>query len=174
MMRFGRGFRRFGKKKGKKPSGEMALNITSMADVFTIILVFLLKSFATSSMNVNPSSGLSLPIANADEATFEALKVEISATAVLVEGKPMVTLKDYRFDPKDLGQNGTSVSLSGALEKERKRQLLIAGKNEDVKVDSKILIISDKKVPYSTLKAILASAAVNGYTDFKLAVVKDS
>ena len=36
----------------KRPgSGDMALQITSMADIFTIILVFLLKSFATGSLN---------------------------------------------------------------------------------------------------------------------------
>jgi biopolymer transport protein ExbD len=41
-----------------------------------------------------------------------------------------------------------------------------------VKVDPKILVIADQRAPYQTIKSVLASAAVHGYTDFKLAVVK--
>jgi biopolymer transport protein ExbD len=161
-------------KKRPLQSDEMSLQITSMADIFTILLVFLLKSYATSAMNVSPSAGLTLPSANASEASFEALKVEISADSVNVEGKPVVMLKGFQFDTEDLQSNGSSKTLVSALEKERQRELLIAKANTDVQVDPKILVISDQKAPYSTIKSVLASAALNGYTDFKLAVVKEN
>ena len=164
------------KKKGflkrARPGTEMELPITAMADVFTVILVFLLKSFASSSVNITPSKDMLLPSAHAEEAVIEALKVEISQTAVSVEGQPVTSLETFRTIASDKQQNGSIKSLSTALERERKRQLLIAQSNTDVKVDSKIMVIADKRVPYSTIKAVLASAAVNGYTDFKLAVQK--
>lgn len=159
------------KKRGPQ-SQEMALQITSMADIFTILLVFLLKSFASGAVNVSPSAGTLLPEAHAGETAVEALKVEISEKAVLVEGQPVTELSAFRFPAKDLQGNGSSKQLSLALEKERQRQLLIAKANTDVKVDPKILIVSDQRVPYVTVKSVLASAALNGYTDFKLAVVK--
>ena len=37
---------------------------------------------------------------------------------------------------------------------------------------SPIIVIADQRAPYSTVKSVLASAALNGYTDFKLAVVR--
>jgi biopolymer transport protein ExbD len=150
----------------------MALQITSMADIFTIILVFLLKSYATSAVTVNPANGLSLPEAHAGDAPIEALRVEITKTAVQVDGQPVVTLSDFNFDKADLQANGASISLAKAMEQQRNRQILIAKSNSSVQVDSKILVLSDQKTPYSTLKSVLASAALHGYTDFKLAVVR--
>lgn len=153
---------------------EMSLQITSMADIFIIILVFLLKSYSTGSMNITPASGTVLPEAKTAEVTVEALKVEVAESSVLIEGLPVVTIQKYVFDPKELENNGVSKPLSNAFAKERKRQLLIAKSNNAVKIDSKIIVVADKKVPYSTIKAVLSSAAVNGYTDFKLAVVNSN
>lgn len=158
--------------KNRAQSEDMSLQITSMADIFTILLVFLLKSFATSAVNITPTKGMLLPEAHAGETSVEALKVEISQEGVLVEGQPAAVLKQFAFEATDLQPNNVSQSLSKALERERQRQLLIAKANTDVKVDAKIMVIADQRAPYGTIKSVLASAAVNGYTDFKLAVVK--
>lgn len=150
---------------------DMNLQITSMADVFIIILVFLLKSYAGGSIDVTPSKGVTLPVASVNSASVNALKVEISESAVLVESQPAATIKDFNFPASDLGASGTSKSLGVALEKERQRQMLITKNNPEVKVDARIIIVADQRVPYVTLKSVLATAAVSGYTDFKLAVV---
>lgn len=60
--------------KKKKSSEEMTIQITSMADIFTIILVFLLKSYSTSAVNITPSNGLKLPTAQAAEVQVVFLK----------------------------------------------------------------------------------------------------
>ncbi len=158
--------------KRRHQSDEMALQITSMADIFIIILVFLIKSFSSSALNLAPSKGLLLPEAQASEQNLEALKVEVSEEGVQVEGQAVTALNHFQFSGGDLQKDGSSASLSKALDRERQRQLLIAKANSDVKVDAKILVISDQRAPYSTVKAVLASAALHGYTDFKLAVVK--
>jgi biopolymer transport protein ExbD len=154
------------------PNEEMSLQITSMADIFMILLVFLLKGYATGAVNLTPAKGLLLPEAQAQVATVEALKVEISEEAVLVEGLPTTPLQKFQYAPAELAGNGTLKTLGTALKKERDRQILIAKSNSDVKVDPKIMIVADQRAPYSLIKSVLASAAVNGYTDFKLAVVK--
>lgn len=159
--------------KRARASDEMSLQITSMADIFTIILVFLLKSFSSSAVNINPSAGVNLPTAMGQETVFEALKIEISKSAVLVDDQPATVLTEYLTSKADVESNGTIRSLTQALEKARKRQLLIAEKNTDVKVDPKVVIVADKDTPYATIKAVLGSAAVNGFTDFKLAVIRN-
>lgn len=158
-------------KKKAPPSEEMTLQITSMADIFTILLVFLLKSYATGAISITPSAGMLLPSAQAGEASEEALKVQVSEQSVNVEGRPVSALHDFEFDRSDLQANGSSASLSRAIERERQRELLIAKANADVKVDARIIVVADRRVPYSTLKTVLASAALGGYTDFKLAVI---
>lgn len=158
--------------KKRRSNEEMTIQITSMADIFTIILVFLLKSYATSSITVNPSPGLRLPTAVASESPVEALKIEISETTVQVDEKPVATLSKFHFDPADLQQNGTSISLGKSLDLQKKRQLLIAQSNSDVKTDAKLLLIADERTPYQTIKSVLASAAVQGFIDIKLVVVR--
>ena len=159
-------------KKRKAGSDEMSLQITAMADIFTVLLVFLLKSYATSAIEVSPTKGMMLPLAQAGESTVEALKVEISENAVNVEGQPAAQLKNFAFSAEDLQPNGSSEALAKKLEQERQKGIMIAKQNSDVKVDSKIVVVADQRAPYSTVKAVLASAALNGYTDFKLAVVQ--
>lgn len=158
----------------KKRHGEenIQLQITSMADIFIIILVFLLKSFATGTVQVSPSAGVRMPVAQADVNQIEALKLEISEHTIQVEGSPVVALSAFRFQGKDLDVNKSSKALVTVLQKERVRELYIAKINNQVKVDPKIIIVADERTPYTTIKVVLASAAVTGYTDFKLAVIR--
>ncbi|MGK5089509.1 biopolymer transporter ExbD [Bdellovibrionota bacterium FG-2] len=141
----------------KRPALEedFSLQITSMADIFTIILIFLLKSFATGQFAFSPSKGITLPMAAGSAAFSEALKVEVSSAAVLIEGRSITQ---------------TPQALAKAFRHERKRQDLIVSKNPGVSRDARILIVADQEVPYSSLQTVLSSAASQGYTDFKLAV----
>jgi biopolymer transport protein ExbD len=150
---------------------DVGLNITAMADIFTIILVFLLKSYTTGSLNITPAAGLMLPAEHGEKSALEALKVEVAENAVQIEDKPAVKLTQFRFEPGEIAKNGISNSLNTVFGRERKRQAIISGSNKAVKPDAKILILADRRTPYVTIKAVLVSAAVNGYTDFKLAVV---
>jgi biopolymer transport protein ExbD len=161
---------KFGKKKKKKAqNGEMELQITSMADIFTILLVFLLKSYSTSAAQISPS-GMTLPQAVAGQANEDAVKVQISQTGIQVEGEPIMELKDGKFVTAPA--SGMVDALGVRLEKERKRQELIAASNPDVKLHSRVIIVADEKVPYSTLKAVLLTSATQGFTDSKLAVIQ--
>lgn len=164
------------KKKGfsaKKVGGtDVALQITSMADIFTIILVFLLKSFAGGTLNIAPSQGVKLPVAATQASTPPALTVEISEKAVQVENAFVAPLSRFRFQPADLQANGIPSALDTALDKQRKRQELIAKSNSDVSVDSKIIVVADQRTPYVTLRSVLSTAALHGFTDFKLVVMQ--
>lgn len=161
------------KKKSGHSNEDVSLNITAMADIFTILLVFLLKSFSTGVMQISPSSGLTLPSAQAEEMNLEAIKIEISENAVIVETEPAAALKNFLFATNDLNGDLSSKSLGEVLKKHRQKQIAISKVNTDVKVDARILIIADQKTPYTTVKSVLASAAVQGFTDFKLAVLKE-
>lgn len=157
----------------KRPLGsEMTLQITSMADIFTIILVFLLKSFAGGNMTATPGPTTQLPVASTGAEASNALTVEISETAVVVDNEPVSPLKAFRFPASDIRENGLSKLLDHSFERQRKRQELISKSNADVKPDTHLLVMADKRVPYVTLKSVISTAAVHGYSDLKLVVVK--
>ncbi len=154
---------KFGKiKKGKE---DVSLQITSMADIFTILLVFLLKSFATDAAKITPHDNLTLPEAAQSQPLVEAMRVEILSNMILVDEKPTAELNQFLFDPKDLESNGTSRSLSTAfIHKARKHSL---------EKSPRLLVLADQNAPFSTIKRVLASASNGGFEDFKLVVVGD-
>src|SRR4029077_3513385 len=82
----------------KSLNADMALQITSMADIFMILLVFLLKSYATSITNIAPSAHISLPeVDQARSVPKESMKIEIGKDAVTIDEKPALGLTNYQF-----------------------------------------------------------------------------
>ena len=76
-----------GKKAKFRPEEpEAELNITSLMDIMTIILVFLLKSYSTEEITVTPSEDLSLPNSSA------RLKPELAVNAVVTKASITVDL----------------------------------------------------------------------------------
>ena len=149
---------------------DMVLQITSMADIFTIILVFLLKSFATGASPVSPSHDMNLPESVTSDPMTEAMKIEVSESAVIFEEKTVAGLKNYRFDPSELETDGTARSLDIRDEKTR---IDSGPPTPEGAAGPGLLVMADKKVPYTTLKTIMDTAAGNGFATFKLVVVED-
>jgi biopolymer transport protein ExbD len=169
----------------KKPAAEeMPLQITSMADIMVILLVFLLKSFSSGISVITPSAALTLPeVALAADQAAELLKMEISKDAILIDDKPVTKLNGFAFEKNDVESDGTPRSLNIALIRERERHIqeskakaAAAGtpvpETEDLD-HPKLMIMADQKVPYKVLQRVLASAGSTGFADFKLAVVED-
>ncbi len=158
--------RSFLKKKRKKLSTDVALQITSMADIFMILLVFLLKSYATSVSNIAPTAHLSLPEITKGHAEIkDTLKVEIAGNTILIDQKPVVTLHNFEFDAKEDAPGGASQSIINVLNAQRKMQ-------PDPNMDSGLIVMADQNTPYSTIKRVVASAAGAGFVDLQLVVVE--
>jgi biopolymer transport protein ExbD len=166
--------RLFGKKKHTQEGGQVALQITSMADIFTILLVFLLKGLATDTIQISPSNGTKLPVGLHSSVLPEpALQLEIAKDGIMVEKEFVAKLDNYRMPASDAGQDGMITGLTDRLTKERDRQKIIAQANDSVKIDTRVIVVSDEKVPFATMKPILRTLSANGYSDIKFAVVKE-
>jgi biopolymer transport protein ExbD len=142
---------------------QMALQITSMADIFVIILVFLLKSYSVEGLPYEPSIPLTPPVAKGRVEKTEALKVEIAKSAVALGGKNVAAIDGFKFGKSDLDAEGASATLRRALA--RARPSALAGPK-----GTKLIVVADEGAPYETIKAVLASAASEGYLDIQLAV----
>jgi biopolymer transport protein ExbD len=145
---------------------DMALQITSMADIFMILLVFLLKSYSSSVSTISPTGGMVLPEAQSQVPPKETLKLEISESAIIVDEKSIVTLKNFEFSPQEVPPPGTgrSEALYRVLVEQRKHL-------PTPNMDSNMLVFADERTPYSTLQSVLASAASSGFVDLQLVVV---
>jgi biopolymer transport protein ExbD len=159
----------------------MVLQITSMADVFTILLVFLLKNLAAGESSLNLTPEMTLPEAIASDQLTEALKIEITPKGVSLADHVVSELNDFQIDRRDMESNGTLRSLNNAFISQAKNRkpssnAAKADANQNAEPpanDRRLLVLADKRTPYTTLKSVMDTAAGNGFAEFKLVVVEE-
>jgi biopolymer transport protein ExbD len=82
-------------KKAKRRETDGELNITSMMDMMTIILCFLLKSMSATEITVTPSDNLKLPISSSLQDPAIAVSVVVAKDRILVADKPILNLTSF-------------------------------------------------------------------------------
>ncbi len=165
-----RGFKKF---MDKRSPSTFKIQITSMVDMFVILLVFLLKSYSTSPVQLTASKDMTLPASTSMKDPTDVLKLQVSKNAIWVEDKKIVELKDGILDVKDIDQNDTQfirtlyTELDGMANKSRS----IASKNEEMEFDGKVIMQADRSLPYELLKKVMYTSMMAGYSDVKIAVL---
>ncbi len=150
------------------PHEEMGLNIYPMMDMMTILLVFLIQSFASSgAANVMQSPELEIPRSVSTEEVEPALSITNSASEIVVEGKQALSLRNGQVDPsqKQGGSNGFLVTpLLTVLQQHRDRLKLIAQSRTNKPFRGEVQIVADRRTPYRTLVEVLYTM---GQSEFK-------
>jgi biopolymer transport protein ExbD len=139
---------------------EVGLNIYPMMDMMTILLVFLIMSFASGGADVVQSEDLQLPTSTSQVEATEALGIVVSESEITVEGKRVLALRNGKVDPslKQGGSNGWLISpLFNTLKQHRDRLKLIAGKNPQRDFRGEVRLVADKHTPFRTLGEVIYS-----------------
>jgi len=158
-------------KKKLRETGTMSLQITSMADIFTILLVFLLKGIASDAIQISPANATTLPTGiHSQSITETSLQIEITKSDLLVEKEKIMSLDEIA---KQILKDETIPTLTQKLEKERERQRFIAKTNDTVKISNQVIVLADQNVPFSMIKPILKTLAAQGYSEVKFAAIKE-
>ena len=155
------------KKQHKTDPGEARLQLTSMMDMFVIILVFLLKTYSTQGQLINPSQDLTLPSSMTQQMPELGLDVTVSSDWILVNGKPIehtanVEAQDDYIIP--------------GLQEELDKYALEAARMEELygaKFSGKVTIQGDKYLPYRTLIKVMATCGQSDYPNMRLVVYRE-
>ena len=172
-----RAYRR-ARRKAREAAGEIKeLNIVAMMDMMTIILVFLLKSYQTSAINVNMSSELAIPTSTTQLHPQENITVTVSMKEVAVNDRhvlgvdggviPAAAKEGARADAFYVGV------VYDALKKEVDKQKYIAQYNRDAPFTGRVNVVADRKVPYRTLMEVLYTAGQAELGEYKFMVLKN-
>ena len=181
--------------KVKGPSRKMKdeeLNITSMMDMMTIILVFLLKSYSTQDISIAGDVDLELPSSTSLKEPELAVNVVVTRSRIVVDGVELPTsggrspLRLERIEDED--RPGREII---AIPEEEKRGQLIASLFERLErkaTDSKamgestgndehdfkgrVLLQCDKKLPFSVIREVMYTAGQAQFGEFKFVVYK--
>ncbi|HDL19400.1 MAG TPA: hypothetical protein ENH29_10120 [Bacteroidetes bacterium] len=149
-------------------SGDVKLNLNSMMDMFTIILLFLLKVYSTGGQMVQPSDYLTLPKSTVEKVPEVALDLSISKEWVVLNDKPVVKISDL------LSSNNIVIP--------KLQQQLLMYANEAEKMQERygkpfsgmVSIQGDKSIPYKVLVKVMATCGKSKYPNMRLYVYQKS
>jgi biopolymer transport protein ExbD len=139
---------------------EVGLNIYPMMDMMTILLVFLIMSFASGGAEVVQSEELQIPVSTSKVEAAEALSIVISSSEVVLEGKRVLSLRNGRVDPslKQGGGNGWLITpLFNSLKQHRDRLKTIAARNPQRAFRGEVRVVADRRTPFRTLGEVIYS-----------------
>jgi biopolymer transport protein ExbD len=172
-----RHFRR-AKRKARERAGEIKeLNIVAMMDMMTILLVFLLKSYQASTLSVNLSEGLSIPVSSTQLQPQENIAVTLSMSELAVNDRRVLSLQGGVI-PASAKQGGNAEAFyvapfHEALKREVDKQKYIAQYNKNQPFSGRINVIADKKITYRTLMEVLYTAGQAELGEYKFMVMKN-
>jgi len=151
--------------RSKKPS-LFVLNITSMLDMFTILIIFLLKSYSAEGIILTIPADLYLPTSTTQSAPEPGLIIELSQNSLIVDGTVL---------PVDLAkiENSDSLLIPELLENlsEKVRWYeQISAVNPDVSFTGQMVLEGDRDIPFRLLKKILYTSGQAGFINQSLAV----
>lgn len=138
------------------------LNITSMTDMFTILLVFLLQTYSTSDFKVEPEKDVRLPISGSELNPTKALKVSVSPRELRVGETVITQLDGGKFKAADLEKTDRVFITTLATELK---------KHSEENPDGKLLLLADASLSYETLKQVMYTSSMSGFPNMKLATV---
>ncbi|MCK4807117.1 MAG: biopolymer transporter ExbD [Candidatus Aegiribacteria sp.] len=144
---------------------KVTLNLTSMIDMFTILVVFLLKSYSAEGQIVSLSDALTLPESWSDQKIELNLEIIVTNDAIIVDGEPIV------FVDESILSEANPIPilverLSDHLEYTRQMRGIID------ESEMKVNIQGDVATRAILLQRVMSSCAQAGYATQNLTVIK--
>jgi biopolymer transport protein ExbD len=145
------------------PGGKSTFRpqLTSLIDVMTILLVFLIKSFSTEGNIVTPSPDLELPFSTSEKPARLVTTIDITKNAVTASGTVIAPLDSFADSDSLLIP---SLHEWMSLEK---------AKISDTTTTPEVLIQSDRRIPFNIVKRVMYTCSKSGFEDFSVLVLQE-
>ncbi len=140
------------------------LSLTSMMDVFTILVFFLLVNTGQSELLQSPKE-LTLPESVVESKPRETVVIFVSAEEVLVQGQPTIRVADIiATEESDI----EPIAMQLASLQDR----VIGVRTDAASRSTEVTILADKAIPFDIIRRIMSTCTGQGYTRISLAVTQ--
>lgn len=160
------------KRKNHLPGDDVAgLNLTAMMDMMTILLVFLLKSYATEPDKIQINDKLRPPTSTIHERMDPAIMMVVTSDDILVDDQRVMSVKDV----DTATPTGAQLAITPVFEA-LSRRVDHLKKLESLggpPFDGKLLIVAHQGTPYALISAVLYTAGQAQLSRFRLVVMDD-
>jgi len=156
----------------KKKKGNASLNITSLMDVLTIMLLFLLKSYSADGSLLTNADNLVLPNSESKKKPAEVnLQIAVTQDMILLDNQAVVPTEDARNIPQEepdpiIAKLEERLKVCYAQEEEMVR---IGALNA---VQGKVIVQVDKNIDFDVLFKIMNTCGKSGFNNMNFAVME--
>jgi biopolymer transport protein ExbD len=152
--------RRHRARAGLKASASV--NLISMMDILTVLLLFLLKSYSAGGEVMVPQPGVQLPESTAESTPRASLVVSIDGDAIKLGSEKVASVAEVAASP-DAGIPALAERLPIAA--------TAAGAPDGLK-GTAVTIQGDRNIEYSLLRKVMFTLSQSGYDNVSLAVLR--
>ena len=139
------------------------MNLTSLMDVFTILVFFLLVNSGAAEVMESPKE-IELPESKVESKPRETVVIHVSQDQVIVQGKAVATVEEVIAQAGDIAAVKEELALIGSN--------IIGVSTQQVAKSQEITILADRQVPFSVIKQVMSSCTSEGYGRISLAVMQ--
>ena len=140
------------------------MNLTSLMDIFTILVFFLLVNSSSVEVLETPKQ-ITLPASVVEEKPRETVVIFISPDEVTVQGEMVIRTADI------LAMKGQNIAAIGAR-LDVVNQSIIGLRTQAMAENQEITILADKSVPFRVVKKVMSTCTSQGYGRISLAVLQ--
>ena len=140
------------------------MNLTSLMDVFTILVFFLLVNSGSVEVLDTPKD-VRLPEGMVEDKPRETVVIFISPEQVLVQGSPVANVSDI------IGGDETSYDPI-AVKLAQIRDNVVGPATMAVAGSQEVTILADKSVPFVVVRKVMSLCTGEGYENVSLAVIQ--
>ena len=151
--------------KGKR-SGNADLQLTSMVDMFTLLVIFLLSNFNASGDVLFMSKDIQLPTASHGTEIERAPVVAITDNFIGLEGQKVVDVDQIAHD-----EILNIQALEDQLRDLKKREEFVHQNDKDHQFAGKVNIQADKRTHFKIIKRVMYSCAMAGFGNINFAIL---
>ena len=157
----------FGKKfaRGKK-QGYASLMLTSLVDMFTIIVIFLLMNFSANGEVLYMSKDIKLPDAYHGAQLERAPVISVSSDAVTFDGKMLISTADLAK-----GDVLNVPELEDALRDEKRRYEQIHANDPDHPFKGLVNVQADRRIAFKVIKRVMFACNQSGFGNINFAAL---
>jgi biopolymer transport protein ExbD len=140
------------------------MNLTSLMDVFTILVFFLLVNSANTEVLETPKQ-ITLPDSVVEQKPRETVVIFVSPDQVTVQGEVVVRVEDI------LTTNQQNIAAIGERLAELSKNV-IGLRTRQVAESQEVTILADRTVPFTVVKKVMSTCTSQGYGQISLAVLQ--
>ncbi len=157
-------------RRGKKEE-EANLGMTSLMDIVSIIVVYLLKSYASDPVVINPTAGQKIPLSAADASLTEGMPIFVAPSGITFSDKKVVTLTpDGEIDPA-MVENHLIGPLYDVMAEEVDKAKQMA-ENQNREWEGRLILVGDQRLKFSALVDIMYTAGRAEFTQYAFCVIR--